>query len=298
MGYLFITIALLVGSAKGYCGKKTSGYTNGNKDAVAFSLLRMIFCVIIGALVITFEGSMKYVLPPIPIILISALSGVATSIFVVSWLVSVKKGAYMMIDVFLMVGTLVPLLLGQALFGEMIALKQWIGFVILIIAVVIMCSYNNTIKEKISPFALFLLVVSGITSGLADFSQKLFVKQATEIPTSVFNFYTYVFSALTLVVFYIYFSLTQKEETEKKKSYTGKVIMYIGIMAACLFINSYFKTLAAHYLDSAKLYPLNQGLALVISMFMSSLLFGEKLTKKSVFGVALAFLGLLIINVL
>ena len=204
----------------------------------------------------------------------------------------------MMIDVFLMVGTLVPLLLGQGLFGEMIALKQWIGFVVLIIAVAIMCSYNNTIKEKISPYSMFLLIVCGISNGLADFSQKLFVKNATEIPTSVFNFYTYVFSAMTLVIFYIYFSLKQKEKSEKTKANSRMVVAYIGIMAACLFINSYFKTLAAHYLDSAKLYPLNQGLALVISMFMSSLLFGEKLTKKSVFGVALAFLGLLIINVL
>ena len=89
MGYLFVAIALLAGATKGYCGKKTSGYTQGNKDAVAFSLVRMIFCVIIGALVIAFEGSIKYALPPMPIILISALSGVTTSIFVVSWLVSV-----------------------------------------------------------------------------------------------------------------------------------------------------------------------------------------------------------------
>lgn len=145
---------------------------------------------------------------------------------------------------------------------------------------------------------MFLLIVCGVSSGLADFSQKLFVKQATEIPASVFNFYTYVFSALTLLVFYIYFSIKQKGEEKSGVQYNGKVFVYIGIMAACLFINSYFKTLAAGYLDSAKLYPLNQGLALVISLFMSSVLFKEKLTAKSVFGVALAFLGLLIINVL
>lgn len=298
MGYLFIAIALLAGATKGYCGKKTSGYTENSKDAVAFSFLRMIFCIVVGALVVATQGSIKYLAAPLPIILISALSGVTTSIFVVSWLISVKKGSYTMIDVFLMIGTLVPLLLGQALFGEIIALKQWIGFVILIIAVAIMCSYNNTIKEKISPFSMFLLIVCGVSSGLADFSQKLFVKQATEIPASVFNFYTYVFSALTLLVFYIYFSIKQKGEEKSGVQYNGKVFVYIGIMAACLFINSYFKTLAAGYLDSAKLYPLNQGLALVISLFMSSVLFKEKLTAKSVFGVALAFLGLLIINVL
>lgn len=38
---------------------------------------------------------------------ITALSGVTTSLFVVFWLISVKRGAYMMLDVFLMMGVIV-----------------------------------------------------------------------------------------------------------------------------------------------------------------------------------------------
>ena len=34
MGYLFLMIALLAGATKGYCGKKTSGYTDNFGDAV------------------------------------------------------------------------------------------------------------------------------------------------------------------------------------------------------------------------------------------------------------------------
>ena len=50
-------------------------------------------------------------------ILISALSGISTAIFVVSWLISVKKSAYMMLDIFLTLGTLVPMISGYFAFG-------------------------------------------------------------------------------------------------------------------------------------------------------------------------------------
>ena len=48
----------------------------------------------------------------------------------------------MMLDVFLMLGVLVPILAESLLFGESVALTQWLGIGILLIAVVLMCSYN------------------------------------------------------------------------------------------------------------------------------------------------------------
>ena len=54
-------------------------------------------------------------------IAISAFSGVTTSVFVVCWLISVEKGAYMMLDVFLM---------SAVLFRERLTAKCITGLVI------------------------------------------------------------------------------------------------------------------------------------------------------------------------
>jgi len=70
------------------------------------------------------------------------------------------------------------------------------------------------------------------------------------------------------------------------------------VMAAALILNSYFKTLAASDLSSAQLYPLNQGAGLILSSLMAHFLFRERLTKKAVVGIALAFAGLMIMNML
>jgi multidrug transporter EmrE-like cation transporter len=69
-------------------------------------------------------------------------------------------------------------------------------------------------------------------------------------------------------------------------------------MSVMLIANSYFKTKAATHLDSAQLYPLNQGMALILSTLMASVFFKEKLTLKCVVGIFIAFIGLIVMNVL
>jgi uncharacterized membrane protein len=67
-------------------------------------------------------------------------------------------------------------------------------------------------------------------------------------------------------------------------------------MSLALFANSYFKTVAAVYLDSAQLFLLNRGIALILSSLMAAIFFKEKMTIKSVLGIVLAFIGIVIIN--
>lgn len=80
----------------------------------------------------------------------------------------------MMLDIFLMLGVLIPLIASNFFFNEVIKPSQWIGIAILLVAVGIMCSYNNSIKAKITPFSLVLLIICGIANGIADFFTKAF----------------------------------------------------------------------------------------------------------------------------
>lgn len=203
----------------------------------------------------------------------------------------------MMLDVFLMMGVIVPLLLSSAMFGETIHMNQWIGLAILFVAVLIMCSYNNSIKEKMSIGSVILLIICGAANGLTDFSQKLYVRSVGG-SAAVFNFYTYVFSAIVLLVVFGAIKIKDRSGANSEIDVMRKVGIYVLIMSICLFVNSYFKTKAAAILPSAKLYPLNQGASLILSSFMSMIFFKEKLTVKCIIGIILSFIGLLVINLL
>lgn len=294
MGYLFLSIALFSGAVKGFSGKKISGYAANTKSAVLLNMIRMLLCVVFSFFVILITRDIaSFTLAP-KVLLISAVSGISTAFFVVSWLLAVRKSAYMMLDVFLMLGTLVPIISGYFLFSEPISLRQWLGFALLIVAVLIMCSYNNTIKVKLSASSLLLLIACGISSGITSISQKAFVRIFADVPISLFNLYTYVFAGITLAVFFLIPSKNEKVRFDGKGSRTP--LIYVSVMAAALTANSYFATTAALYLDSARLYPLNQGAALILSTLMATFFFKEKLTVKAAVGIALSFIALMIIN--
>lgn len=293
MGCLFLAVALFFGMTKGYCGKKLGGYASNTKSAVLLNLIRMLLCVGFGIAFILANGELAYCVPTSGVLLVSALSGVCTAFFVVGWLLAVRKSAYMMLDVFLMVGTIIPMTAGYVLFGEPVRSRQWVGFVLLVAAAFIMCSYHNSVKAKLSPASFALLIFCGAMNGLADFSQKLYVKSFPQLPVSIFNFYTYVFAALTLTVVLL---MQRKERTGSDRRATRSSVLLVVIMAVALTANSYFKTMAARHLDSAQLYPLNQGLGLVFSTLMATFLFKEKFTYKALVGIVLAFAALMIMN--
>ena len=300
MGYLFLSLALAAGITKGYCGKKTSGAIVSNSDSMIMNVLRMVACIVIGFLLILVQNDLGALTPTRDLLLISALSGVGSAFFVVSWLLSVRSGAYMMVEVFLLVGVIVPIVPCYFIFGDSVGVWQIVGIVLLLIAVFFMCTYNNSIKGKMSARSFLLLLLCGFSNGVADFSQKLFTKLSpVGASNASFNFYTYIFAAITLLITYFIIRQTDKKSgnTPRSPITVVKPIWYfVLIMAACLFANSFFKTEAARYLDAVQLYPLNQGCAVLLSLLMSVFIFKEKINAKCIIGICLSFVALLMIN--
>ena len=301
MGYLFLGVALAAGVSKGYCGKRTSGAIVSNSDSMLMNLLRMVICIIIGAILTLAQDGVGALLPDSSLLMIAVLSGIGSAAFVVSWLLSVRTGAYMMVEVFLLLGVIVPITLCRVFFKEQIGIWQVVGIVVLVIAVYIMTTYNATLKGALKPSAFMLLILCGLSNGIADFSQKLFVKTSPDGSVAAFNFYTYVFAALALLLAYAVFRRVDKKagaEIRNPLAVIKPIWHFVVIMAVCLFANSFFKTLAAGYIDAIALYPLNQGCSVVLSLLMSAILFEEKITAKCIIGICLSFVALIMINLL
>lgn len=321
LGYLFIVIALLAGATKGYCGKKTSGYVLETKDALLFNSVRMMLCILVGFFLILAQGNIAGLAMRKDLTAVTAFSGAANAFFVVSWMLAVRKNTYMMVDVALMIGCIIPAIGCAVFFDEPISGTKMIGFALLLAAVVLMAGYNNRLKGKMSPLGVILLVITGFSEGMLNFTQQIYkfrVQDETATP-AVYNFYMYVFSALLLFLFFFLFVLYDRKRPAKKSGDSkeeskegnkegnkeGKggllhVIPYIIVMAVCLFANSYFQTLATTVgtVPSQVLYPAMKGGSLILSTAMSAAFFGERVTKWSILGTVTAFAGLICINLL
>ena len=300
IGYLFLGIALLSGSVKGYCGKKSGGGLTHSSDAMLINAVRMLFCIFIGLTLVTLPHGFQALRVDGPLLAISLLSGAGTAFFTVTWLLSVRKGAYMMVDVFLLIGVMLPMLLCFFLFNEPIRPVQWLGMLLLLVAGLVMCTYNASIKGKMTPTSLLLLTLCALSNGVTDFSQKLFVKTLPEDDPAVFNLYTYAFAALILGICFLLLRRKERNapDLQAPRQILRPIIGYVAVMAVCLFLNSYFKTLAASHLTATQLYPLNQGGSVILSMLMSAILFRERINARCVAGVTISFVALLMINLL
>lgn len=112
------------------------------------------------------------------------------------------------------------------------------------------------------------------------------------------SFHAAIGANILRMILWLAFAVSKPEKQPADKPRGNSISVFILVMAICLFLNSYFKTLAAEHLSSVLLYPLNQGSTLILSSIMSAVLFREKLTAKAILGMLTAFVGLLVINLL
>lgn len=297
MGYLYLTVAVFASVAKGVCGKKLSQNVASLDKVFGVSAFRMLVCVLIGGVLTLFCGDFFKVEYSVAFFAICMLSGLSVSVFSVTWLIAVKDGSYVMLNVFNMLGVLAPIILSKVFLGESVKATQASGMAFLFVAVVFLCLYNNKIKKKLTFLSSLLLAVCALANGLTDFSQKLFIRAFPLLPITAFNFYAYSVALFTLTVVWVCVKNCNGKRIDLKKVKFTKSSVWAAAMSACLFFNACFKTLAARYLQSAVLYPLHQGVALLFSVFIANAAFKEKLNAKGAVGVALALIGIFI-NVL
>ncbi|MBQ8640827.1 MAG: EamA family transporter [Clostridia bacterium] len=301
-GYIFAALALAAALTKAYCSKKSSIYVADIRGNTFSNGIRMVLCIVIGIGFVLAEGASLSVNPGT--LAIAVLSGVSSAVHITTWLAATRRGALMLLNIFYLSGVLVPLLLCYFLYDELVRPIQWAGLAVLLAAVYFMCSYNRSLGGRLTVSSLVILVVCAVTAGLMDFTQKMFLYHDPDGSISVFNFYTYVFSALVLMGIYGISKIRDSRSRGECVSFSdekrllGQIMVYIAVMAICMFANSWWKTKAAMYLTSAELYPLYQGASLILLAVMSAVFFKEKITLRSAMGIGLAFAALIMMNLL
>lgn len=291
MGYLYIVIALLAGATKGFMGKRISNTVTTYRQSVFVNMLRMLICVAVSVGTLLIESGGNGFVMDKEAFIYGGLAGVALSAFLITWLLAVRHGAFMLISVSQMFGVVITLICSYFVFRDPIVPKQLIAVLILIAAVLIMASYSSIIKGKLSAVGVFLIIACGTSNGLYDFSLKLFTYYS-EASVSVLNLISYATSGIVLVAM---MSMPSDDSFDKKALFKSG-FMPVLIMSVCLFINSYFKAAANNYLTVAQVYPLNQAGGLILSALMSAAFFKEKITFRCAIGMALAFVAVILLK--
>ncbi len=315
MSYLIVLAVLFFLSAKGFCGKKTSIFVRNSADALLLNSVRMIFCIVIGLVMVMLEGATFAI--DGGMFLICLLSGVSNALFLVSWMLAIQRNAMVTVDVTLTVGSILPAVLCALFFGEAISIPKMFGFALIVIAALILSGYHKGPQVKTGVFGIVMLLLGAFGDGMIGFTQQLYKQFYTPngihthgvyYENSVFQFYTFVFTAVIMtavfgVGFFRQYAGREKNERSSFVKYAFApvriAIIYIIIMAICLFAGSYLQTLATNTygMPSQTLYPIIKGGCLITVNITAFLFFDEKITKRSIMGSAVALCGIVAMSV-
>lgn len=210
MGYMYLILALIGGLGKGFLGKRISSDVNSFKDCIIVNIMRMFFCTVI-ALVVQLCGGFAQI--SVYSFCVCLLSSVAMTVFCVCWMYAYQMEAYTFLSVFTMLGSVITCFLSYIFLGEPVKLSQWSGIALIAIAIYIMSKYNKVINGALTLKGIAILIIGCLGLAVADFCQKICVIK-TNVDSGTFNFYTYLFSLLLLVIVFAFLPKKQKQVTK------------------------------------------------------------------------------------
>ena len=303
--YFLLCVATVCGTAKGICSKKISLDVSDFKGSCLINTIRMLICACIGFLLVLFSNQTQFLCVDPLTLLVILVSGIANAMFVTTWLITVKNGAVMLINVFNTLSCIIPIIFAKIFFNENIFLSQILSFLVLVLGTIVMADYSQKSIKKINLKGWILLIITASFQGLIYLAQKWLGYLTNNsiispFPSAIFNFYSYIVSCLFLSILFI--TITIKDKLPFRKSFAiynhKKTILVILLLSLFLFFNSFLNTLVSAKLNAIITYPIAQGLNLLLWFFASWFMFKEKPNKKSVLGVILVFIGLVAMNLI
>lgn len=181
------------------------------------------------------------------------------------------------------------------MFDEPMSAMQFVGIGLLLISAYLLVGYSKKLTGSFTKKTLLLLLGGMLSNGLIMIAQKMF----SEIPARRQRLGIFVSvvrtCGLTMLILLLP-QLINKEGREKFASLPAAAWGYGAVLSVALLIINQLATLAGRVIPSAIMFPINDGGGTIIAALTASVCFGEKLTMRSVAGLALGIVSLIIIN--
>ena len=185
-------------------------------------------------------------------------------------------------------GMIVPCILGHFFWSERLTLISVLGIVLAIASIVLLKDGGGE-KSKLDALGIVFGVIIFLTSGGVMVMQKLMGVCFADQSVAAYNFYAY-FTAFFILGFFAH----------PVKKLRGGVPKSVFICAAASAVSnaliSLIMTGLADRVPSVILFPLYNGLGIILVCVGSIFAFKEKLTPKKIVGLAVGLIGLFLVN--
>ncbi len=298
MVYILLGSILLLRVAQKITGKSCSKLMPTDlREIIAYMSIRMGISAVTAFAVLIIAGNFinQFInMPPLGW-LISTLTGLSLTVSTVCMLLAMKKTSVVLASLFGAAGLLVPTIAGIFIYGQSVAIGQWIGILFLFVATIFLSSSSKDTNGKITLKTLLLLFGEMLANGSTMLLQTLYKNYVPNGSVSLYSFLQFALPALILFLVALIWSAKNKSPIPKTDK---RLLGYTVIAAAAVFGISQISTIASALIPVAVLFPISDGGGMVISAVVAALIFKEKWTVKSVCGITIGVAAIIMIKLL
>lgn len=291
--YSYFLIILLLRLPQNLYNKRSSGIVRGAPAYFAYGAYRYLLSGGMALVLLLFAGGFSGV--SLKALAISAIGAVALGSNLFFGLEALKSGAMVLSSMAGSAGLLLPCVFGIFMFDEPMSLMQLFGILLLILSGWLLIGYSKKLKGSFTPRTMLLLIGSMLSNGFTMVAQKMFSKYLPDVSVSVFSFLAFGLVGVGMCVGLVP-QLMKKEKREEIRELPKALWFYGAGLSTILLIINQLATIAAKVIPSAIMFPINDGGATIITALTGAVVFKEKLTARSVAGLALGIASLIVIN--
>lgn len=204
---------------------------------------------------------------------------------------SVKQNGVVLSSIFMKLGIMMPLIISIVLFHEIPTLVQSVGFIMAIIAIVLInlkekntdTTFEKSEKVKIQKLGL-VLVLAGC--GMADGMSKIYQELGADTYEEVFLVFTFVIALFLSIVLV----------AVKKQKITKNELIYGAMLGAPNYFSSRFLLKALGEIPAVVAYPTFSIGTIAVITLTGIVGFKEKITKLQLFAIGLIAIAVVLLN--
>ena len=291
MASIYISIILLCRIAQHICGKNTSKSIKGISCFIQYCAYSNILSAILGLLLILlakngFNCSLNT-------LLISCFSGLMLAASSGFSLAAMKSGTIALTSLFGTGGILVPCIAGIFLFGHPMSWGQWGGIALFFVAAYLLIGSSAKIYSGFSFKTLILLIGTMLTNGFTMLAQQMCTFYVPDGDVSVFSFLSFGIVGVLLLILSL---IPAKGEAKIEYRLSSKLLLLGAVSAIAVFIINQLATLSTELVSPAILFAFINGGSTIIAAIVAAVGFHEKLTIRSILGIIIGVIALVIIK--
>lgn len=289
MGILLIILILAIRIVQNFFNKKTSAefpttvYGQAMWMVLLFgcSALLAMFTIVFQTGEITFDWITAG---------LAVLSGITLVFAQLCTMLAMQSGTMVITMVFSTAGLIVPCVFGVLFFNEEMTSWQWIGILVFIAASFILAVSAKDIHQNFSFKTLLLLVGAFFANGGTMVCQKALTYLNPEGSITLFSLLSFAVPTLIFVCF-----LLCPADAGKREPLSRKIYMPTVVLALAMFLLNQIVTVATNYIPTSILFTVPGAGNNIIAAVMAAILFQEKLSMKTIVGLTLSVLSLILV---